>query len=454
MTYTGWDEGHTRRIRAILLGAAMIILVLGTGWCIGFMIAGKPVLATLHVAMASSGILMLWLIARDRLRTTALLAAHILPVFVGIFCLFDNVPQGLPRATHLHFLAVAVGCYFVFRQQGFYLKFVIPAACLAAFLAFGNIPLAIQDSALLIPPQAAEIAVWANSITALCGLVLTVIFMNADLTVRRRTEDEMRRAIVNGEFVLHYQPQIHGDGHVIGAEALVRWSHPEKGLIAPGNFIPLAEETGLIVPIGNWVLRAACCQLALWEGRAETRHLTIAVNVSASQFRQPDFVHNVAEIVRLSGARPSQLKLELTESMFIDNIEATVAKMKALRELGIVWSLDDFGTGYSSLSVLHRFPLGQIKIDQAFVRDMLTNKSNMVIIEAIIALAGKLGLQVIAEGIETVDQLERLREAGCLAYQGYLFSPPKEIGAFETFLSRSEQALAMPATIALARVSG
>ena len=453
MTYTGWDEGHTRRIKAILLGAAIIISALGTGWCIGFMIAGKPVLAGLHVAMAGSGILMLWLIARGRLRTTALLAAHILPVFVATFCLFDNVPPGLPRATHLHFLPVAVGCYFVFRQQGVYLKFVIPAACLAAFLAFGNMPLAIRDSALIIPPGAAEIAVWANSITALCGLVLTVVFMNADLTVRRRMEDEMRRAIVNGEFVLHYQPQIHGDGHVIGAEALVRWNHPEKGHIAPGNFIPLAEETGLIVPIGNWVLRAACHQLAHWEGRTETRHLTIAVNVSASQFRQPDFVHNVAEIVRLSGARPSHLKLELTESMFIDNIDATVAKMKALRELGIVWSLDDFGTGYSSLSVLHRFPLGQIKIDQAFVRDMLTNKSNMVIIEAIIALAGKLGLQVIAEGIETVDQLERLREAGCQAYQGYLFSPPKDISAFETFLSRAQPASAAPAATALASVS-
>ncbi len=454
MTYTGWDEGHTRRIKAILLGAAIIITALGASWCIGFILAGKPVLVALHIAMAGSGMLMLWLIARGRLRTTALLAAHILPVFVATFCIFDNVPPGLPRATHLHFLAVAVGCYFVFRQQGFYLKFVIPAVCLAAFLAFGNMSLTIQDSALLIPPQAAEIAVWANSITALCGLVLTVVFMNADLTVRRRMEDEMRRAVVNGEFVLHYQPQVHDDGHVIGAEALVRWNHPEKGHIAPGKFIPLAEETGLIVPIGNWVLRAACHQLALWEGRAESRHLTLAVNVSASQFRQPDFVHNVAEIVRLSGARPSQLKLELTESMFIENIEATVAKMNALRELGIVWSLDDFGTGYSSLSALHHFPLGQIKIDQAFVRDMLTNQSNMVIIEAIISLAAKLGLHVIAEGIETVDQRERLREAGCRAYQGYLFSPPKDIGAFEMFLSRSQPALAAAATNNMASVSG
>ncbi len=150
------------------------------------------------------------------------------------------------------------------------------------------------------------------------------------------------------------------------------------------------------MPIGNWVLRAACAQLAQWEVQPETRHLTMSVNVSASQFRQPDFVQGVCEIVRLSGVTPSKLKLELTESMFIDNIEATIAKMNTLRAIGILWSLDDFGTGYSSLSVLHRFPLRQIKIDKAFVRDMLTNRSNMVVTEAIITLAEKLGLQVLA----------------------------------------------------------
>jgi EAL domain-containing protein (putative c-di-GMP-specific phosphodiesterase class I) len=161
----------------------------------------------------------------------------------------------------------------------------------------------------------------------------------------------------------------------------------------------------------------------------------MAVNVSASQFRQPDFVQSVTEIVRLSGIRPSKLKLELTESMFVDNVDATAAKMNALKAVGIIWSLDDFGTGYSSLSVLNRFPLGQIKIDKAFVSGMLANTPNMVVTQAIIELAGKLNLQVVAEGVETVAQLNRLREAGCLIYQGYLFSPPLDIDAFGTFLT-------------------
>jgi diguanylate cyclase len=187
--------------------------------------------------------------------------------------------------------------------------------------------------------------------------------------------------------------------------------------------------------------------LALWQARPETEHLTLAVNVSASQFHQPDFVQVVTEIVRLSGINPSRLKLELTESMFVDNIDATVAKMNALRATGIAWSLDDFGTGYSSLSVLHRFPLAQVKIDQSFVRDMLSNKSNMVIIEAIIDLARNLGLQVLAEGIETTDQHLRLREAGCRAYQGYLFSPPIDIDSFEKFITPAPQSRIIPALL-------
>lgn len=447
MICQGWDDDHIRRVRAILFGASIIILVLGAGWCAAFLAAGRPLLATLHIAMASSGALLLLLNFRGRLRLAAMIAAHLLPLFVGIFCLFDHVPPGLPRATHLHFLAVAAGCHFVFRQQGSYFRFVIPGLCLIAFLVFANTSLVIRDAALVIPPAAAWVGVWTNSVTALAGLVFTVIMMNADLTVRRMMEVEMRHAIANDDFSLHYQPQINEAGQVVGAEALIRWHHAEMGNIPPGKFIPLAEQTGLIVPIGNWVLRAACAQLALWEGNPETSKLTLAVNVSASQFRQPDFVHNVREIVRLSGARASHLKLELTESMFVDNIDATVTKMNALRDIGIVWSLDDFGTGYSSLSVLHRFPLGQIKIDQAFVRDMLSNKSNMVIIEAIIALARNLNLQVIAEGIETVDQLTRLREAGCLAYQGYLFSPPKDVRSFETYIKSNRPVPDAPAAL-------
>jgi EAL domain-containing protein (putative c-di-GMP-specific phosphodiesterase class I) len=315
------------------------------------------------------------------------------------------------------------------------MKYVMPALCLIGFVVFSSTSIGFHDPSLVIPASAAEIGVWTNTLTAMVELVFIVVIMNADLSTRRMMDIEMRKAIANGDFELFYQPQINEVGKVVGAEALIRWRHAKMGNVPPVKFIALAEETGLIVPIGNWVLRAACAQLAQWEAHPETQHLTMAVNVSVSQFRQPDFVQSVTEIVRLSGVTPSKLKLELTESVFVDNVDETVAKMNALKAIGIVWSLDDFGTGYSSLSVLNSFPLGQIKIDKSFVGGMLTNASNMVVTEAIIQLACKLRLQVIAEGVETVEQLNRLREAGCLNYQGYLFSPPLDIEAFGKFLS-------------------
>ncbi len=427
------------------MGSGIITILIGLGWGTAFVLFDRPLLAAMHVVLIAFGVCLLWLAYQRRLKAASLLAAHFLPLFIAVSCLFDNVPEGVHRATQMHFLSVALGGYFVYRSGGIYMKYVIPALCLVGFAVFSNTSIGIHDPALVIPENVAAIGVWTNTITAVIELTFIVLIMNADLSVRRMMDVEMRKAIANGDFALHYQPQFNDAGVVVGAEALIRWPHAKMGNIPPAEFIPLAEETGLIVPIGNWVLRAACAQLAQWEVQPETRHLTMSVNVSASQFRQPDFVQGVCEIVRLSGVTPSKLKLELTESMFIDNIEATIAKMNALRAIGILWSLDDFGTGYSSLSVLHRFPLRQIKIDKAFVRDMLTNRSNMVVTEAIITLAEKLGLQVLAEGVETPQQLDRLREAGCVMYQGYLFSPPVDIAAFGKLLTTGAGKIAQPA---------
>lgn len=429
------DEGHRRRLRAGLLGSGTIIALIGLSWSAALIHFDRPVLAALNGGLGAFGLALVWLAHQGRLTAAALLAGHFLPLFIAVSCLFDDVPDGVHRATQMHFLAVALGCYFVFRRSGIYMKYVIPAICLIGFAVFSNTSIGFHDPSLVIPADAAEIGVWTNTLTAMIELVFIVVIMNADLSVRRMMDIELRKAIANGDFQLHYQPQLDEAGKVVGAEALIRWRHAKMGNVSPVRFIPLAEETGLIIPIGNWVLRAACAQLAQWDAQPEARHLTMAVNVSASQFRQPDFVQSVSEIVRLSGVTPSKLKLEITESMFVDNVDATVAKMNALKAIGIVWSLDDFGTGYSSLSVLNSFPLGQIKIDKSFVNGMLTSASNMVVTEAIIELAGKLHLQVIAEGVETVEQLNRLRETGCLTYQGYLFSPPLDIDAFGKFLS-------------------
>jgi diguanylate cyclase (GGDEF)-like protein/PAS domain S-box-containing protein len=261
--------------------------------------------------------------------------------------------------------------------------------------------------------------------------------MTRDVLRRAALVSDLRKAIVRKQFELHYQAQVTG-GRVTGVEALLRWRHPERGLVFPGEFIPAIEETGLILPVGQWVLDTACKLLADWATQAEMAHLTVAVNISACQLNHPDFVEQILMALARSGANPQRLKLELTESLLVNNVEDTIGKMTALKAKGVGFSLDDFGTGYSSLSYLQRLPLDQLKIDQSFVRDILTDPNGAAIAKMIVALAESLGLAVIAEGVETEAQRESLTQHGCHAYQGYFFSRPLPLDEFELFVKRGE----------------
>jgi EAL domain-containing protein (putative c-di-GMP-specific phosphodiesterase class I) len=226
---------------------------------------------------------------------------------------------------------------------------------------------------------------------------------------------------------------------IIGAEALVRWLHPQRGLVPPAEFIGLAEDTGLIFVLGRWVLETACTQLARWATQPALADLTLAVNVSARQFHQHDFVQQVQAVLAQTGANPHRLKLELTESLLVTHVEDVIAKMTALKQLGVGFSLDDFGTGFSSLSYLKRLPLDQLKIDQGFVRDILLDANDAAIAKMVVALADTLGLSVIAEGVETEAQRDFLAGQGCHAYQGYLFSRPLPLIDFEAFVAQDSQ---------------
>jgi len=256
--------------------------------------------------------------------------------------------------------------------------------------------------------------------------------MQDAVTERTKTENDLRLGLRAGHFLLHYQPQVNLQGQLIGAEALVRWQHPLRGLVSPAEFIPVAEACGLILQIGNWVLRTSCQQLVAWAMQPRLAHLSIAVNVSARQFHHPEFVNQVLAVLSETGANPRQLKLELTESLLLDNVEDMIEKMVALRHTGVGFSLDDFGTGYSSLSYLKRLPLDQLKIDKSFVNDILTSNSDAAITSTIIALAKNLGLSVIAEGVETQEQHTALARQGCHAYQGYFFGRPVALRDFES----------------------
>ncbi|SDP48280.1 response regulator receiver modulated diguanylate cyclase/phosphodiesterase with PAS/PAC sensor(s) [Rhodoferax sp. OV413] len=258
--------------------------------------------------------------------------------------------------------------------------------------------------------------------------------MQAAVLAHAELEKDLRHGLEQHEFELHYQVQMDGQGAAVGAEALVRWHSPQRGQVSPAQFIPLAEESGMILPLGQWVLETACAQLQAWAGRSATAGWTMAVNVSASQFAQADFVANVAAALQHTGADPHLLKLELTESMLVNDVEDVILKMNQLKAQGVCFSLDDFGTGYSSLSHLKRLPLDQLKIDQSFVRDILTDPSDAVIARTIVALGHSLGLAVIAEGVETADQRDFLAGLGCDAFQGYHFGRPAPAAALQAFM--------------------
>ena len=246
----------------------------------------------------------------------------------------------------------------------------------------------------------------------------------AAVTARTALEAGLHAALRDGQFLLHYQPQMSQREGMLGAEALVRWMHPQRGLVSPAEFIPVAEASGLIVPLGAWILRTACQQLVEWARDPCSERWSLAVNVSARQFRHPHFVDEVIGLLEETGANPHRLKLELTETLMVDDVEDTIARMTTLRALGIRFSLDDFGTGYSSLSYLKRLPLDQLKIDQSFVRDLLTDANDASIARTIVMLAQSLDLGVIAEGVETPEQCAVLASLGCHMWQGYLFGRP------------------------------
>lgn len=255
--------------------------------------------------------------------------------------------------------------------------------------------------------------------------------IQATLETHMALESELRDALPSHQFQLYYQIQIDNTHGVLGAEVLLRWKHPQRGLVSPDQFIPMAEETGLILPIGEWVLRTACEQLKLWAADPVTEKYLLSVNVSARQFRQPDFVDGVCKVLAQTGINPQRLKLELTESLVLHNMADTIDKMKALNRQGIHFSLDDFGTGYSSLAHLTALPIQQLKIDRSFVRNIVSSQNDAVIVQTIIGMAQNLGLSVIAEGVETEEQRACLERFGCRTYQGYLWGKPIPLRIFE-----------------------
>jgi diguanylate cyclase len=415
---------HRRRIEAVLLASSLILILLCLNWLVFFGLRQAWLIAGVHGLMACVGVLTITLTRRGHARPASFLLVISLLLTCGFTSAVLDIPTaGIPRTAHLYFLAIGVGASLVFKDERPWVRHGFAVSCFIAFLLFAATNEGVHTAYALADPVRA-VGTWVNGLGAIVALYSLLHIMQTDQIERSALQSELQKALLRDELHLLYQPQITEGGLIVGTEALLRWQHPTRGMVPPGEFIPVAESSGLILPLGDWVLRTACEQLTAWRGNADTAALSISVNVSAKQFRESDFVEHVLSIVESFDVDPARLKLELTESMLADDIDDIIRKMTALKGRGIGFSLDDFGTGFSSLNYLKRLPLDQLKIDQSFVRDVLTDPNDAAIACAIITLGQSLGLEVIAEGVETEAQRDFLSHNGCHAYQGYLFSRP------------------------------
>ena len=427
---------HQRRVVSLLWVCVALLAGLGSAWSLVFSLMGRWDLVGLEVVLLVTAGAVAWLTHHRRTRLAWGLVLVIGYVTLCLFAMFFDGHDGVsPRTSHLYFLVLTLASMLVFRNESPLLRWSTVAVLMATFVVFAssNWP---HSSELFIPPPIRLVGAWINTATAMMGLIALVHIMLSEGMPANSLERDIDQGLSRGEFFLLYQPQVQADGSVIGAEALLRWRHPKFGLVSPADFIPVAEQSGQILPVGTWVLSTAGQTLAHWLQVPALARLTLSVNVSARQFLQADFVDQVAAVVHEFGLNPSRLKLELTESTLIHDMNDIVQKMQQLRALGVGCALDDFGTGFSSLGYLKKLPLDQLKIDQTFVRDVLTDPSDAAIARTVLQLGESLGLSVIAEGVETPGQRDFLLENHCRFFQGYLFSRPLSLVDFETYAGK------------------
>ncbi len=424
------EDDHLKRLSVAYQMASVCLMGLGGLWLAWMSLERQWPLVFLNLIYLIAGIYLWFRIRSGQFRVAAALV-HVLLFFVIIqICLVYDIPDpAAPRVTHLYFLAMAFLLYVTFRNINPRMTYAGVLIYIAGFIVFSSTTFAASFADPL-PDELRVFGAWMHSAVAVAIMCASVYIMQADHATRSRIGGQLAAALAEDQFELHFQPQVNKDGSIKGAEALLRWRHPKRGMVPPGEFIPAAEQLGIMNLIGKWVLDTACARLAAWQQDPGKSHLRLAINVSPQQFRDENFVSDVAETVRSHGVDPSRIELELTESIVVEDIEDVIDKMAKLVDLGFALSLDDFGTGYSSLRYLKRMPVSQVKIDQSFVRDMLSDERDAVIVKGIIQLGHELNLSVIAEGVETEKQRQFLIELGCTDFQGYLFSRPVPAAEF------------------------
>lgn len=411
---------------------SLVLAALGVVWAVVFSVIGWWWVVALDFAMIVIGLSIYWLIRIGHLTFGLLLAQMaIIAICVTMALLIDPPSANGPRVSHIYLLVVAALGYLGYLRDGSRAQLALIGLSLIGFIVLSSAPL--DTYALFVMPDWLRLGgTWFNSIVATTMLAGCIYAMQAEFNRKDRTSRELMEALWNDEFHLAYQPQVDGDGNVIGAEALLRWNSPKRGQVSPAEFIPEAESLGLMTPIGSWVLDKGCHTLATWGKDPGFRHLTLSLNVSAGQLMDNGFVELVREALITTGANPQRLILELTESILVTEVEPVIERLRALNEMDITIALDDFGTGYSSLSYLRRLPIQQVKIDRSFVQDATSGQASASLVGNVVTMARDLGLEVLAEGVETREQHALMQGFGCVKFQGYLYDKPLPLADYES----------------------
>jgi EAL domain-containing protein (putative c-di-GMP-specific phosphodiesterase class I) len=424
-------EDHSHRFRLAYGAASLAVAVLAIGWGMVFAAMGAWSLAAMDAAVLTVAFASYTLARRHQFSAALLFSQIAFLLIIIVFCLLFDVPSAAaPRVSHLFLLVLALLGYINHQRENSALQLVVLVLCLVAFLVFASTNVALPFA----EPIADEFRLygaWVNTTIAVIILCGGVYVMQLEFVRNLDQAREIKAALTNHEFELFYQPQVDETGRLTGAEALLRWKRADGSYVPPVDFIPLAEQAGLMPNIGGWVVLEACKTLALWQQEESSRGLVLSINVSVDQFMKPDFVASVLSRIEALKVDPARLKLELTESLMATDIDAIVEKMRALRAAGITLSLDDFGTGYSSLSYLRQLPIHEIKIDRSFVQEAPENRRNRSLLKSIFDIARMLDLSIVAEGIETKEQLLLLQSFGCTAFQGFYFGRPVPLAQFQ-----------------------
>lgn len=424
------SEQYSRRFRFAYSAATLAGFALTAGWAVVFAFMQWWLMAGMELAIAAVAVASFLMARRDRMTVALLVLQYAFLVFIMAFCLlFDTPSASAPRVTHHFLLVLAMLGYITYQHKRSLPQLFVIALSLVGFVVFASAPM-VFSFARPIPDEFRTIGSWVNVSIAVAMLCGGIYALQREFARNADQARDIKTALKNRAFELFYQPQFDQSGALVGAEALLRWKKADH-YISPAKFIPVAEEAGLMPDIGDWVLNEACRTLAFWQQEEETRELKLSVNISVDHFMRPGFVDGVLERVHALEIDPARLKLELTESMVVKDIDVIVAKMGALRTAGITISLDDFGTGYSSLSHLRSLPIQEIKIDRSFIQAAPASKRNRLVLKSIFDIARTLDLSTVAEGIETEDQFRLLQSFGCTIFQGFHFGRPVALSDFQ-----------------------